>query len=156
MIDLEEIYSLISQAFHESYETFHWGDNALIKGSLETLPRPERFDDFSDGDYFALISVDTIVPERAGNYELSVPSYHYSLVLCRRGRVDDITALRNLIVNKFAEGWYRFWMKNPQWTEDLINIYPQVTELESNLDVIACQFVGTVSQITDKGGRLDE
>ena len=156
MIDLEKIYGLISQAFQQSQAVFHWGDHAVIRGSLETLPKPERLNEFEDGDYFALVDINTIVPERSGHIELIEPVYHYAIILCRKGRVDDITALRSEMVNKFAEGWHTFWMKNAQWTEDIVNIYPQVTELESNIDIIACQFVGTISQISEKGGRLDE
>lgn len=156
MIDLEKIYDLISQAFHGSQDTFHWGDNAIIRGSLETLPKPERLDEFSDGDYFALVDINLVTPERAGNIELVAPNYHYAIILCRKGREGDITGLRSKIINKFMEGWDNFWLKNPRFTEDIPNIYPQITELESSLNVLACQIVGTISQITSKGGRLDE
>jgi hypothetical protein len=156
MIDLEKIYDLITRAFQESQETFHWGDNAIIRGSLETLPKPERLDEFGDGDYFALVDINTIVPERAGNIELIAPVYHYAIILCRKGRVDDITRQRQQILNRFMEGWHNFWMKRPNWTEDTFNIYPQINELESIAEILACQIVGTISQITRKGGRLDE
>lgn len=156
MIDLGKVYDLITQAFSESQSVFHWGDNAIIRGSLETLPKPERLDEFSAGDYFALVDIDSIVPEVTGNVELSAPVYHYSITLCRKGRVDDITKTRNDMVNEFMRGWADFWLQRPDWDDEVINIVPALVELESQVDVIAVQFVGTVSQITSRGGRLDE
>jgi len=155
MIDLEKIYSLIAQAFHKTQDYFKWGDNAIVQGALEDLPAPKVVSkQFSTGDYFAVVSLGPIRPERAGNQELFQPHYTYLITLCHKGKSGDITKIRNDMINKFAEGWYTFWQAVPGYIEDTENIEQAVTELESNLDLIAVQFSGTISHITTRGGSL--
>lgn len=151
MIDLAKVYDLITQAFHESDSEFEWGKNAVIQGTLENLPAPDKIKDFADGDYFALVDASTITPEKVGNSALFKPHYHYSIYLCHKGKVGDITKLRNDMVNKFSEGWFTFWRRQGNWKEDTDEIYTKVDEIESEFNIIAVQFVGTISQITKRG-----
>jgi hypothetical protein len=151
MIDLAKVYDLITQAFHMSDNEFHWGDNAVIQGSLENLPAPSKIAEFNDGDYFALVDASTVTPEKIGNSALFNAHYHYSMYLCHKGKVGNITKLRTDIANKFSEGWFTFWQEQGNWKEDNDNIFLKVDELESEFDIIAVQFVGTISQITTKG-----
>ena len=151
MIDLSKVYDLITQAFHMSDDEFHWGKNAVIQGSLENLPAPDKIKGFSDGDYFALVDASTITPVKIGSGVLFQPHYHYSVILCHVGKVGDITKLREDMVNKFSEGWYTFWNSQGNWKEDTDSIFTKVDEIESEFGIIAVQFVGTISQITTKG-----
>ena len=151
MIDLAKVYDLITQAFHTSNDFFHWGDNAVIQGSLEHLPAPSKIAEFNDGDYFALVDASTVTPEKAGNSALFNAHYYYSIVLCHVGKVGDITQLRTDIANKFGEGWFTFWQEQGNWKEDNDNIFLKVDEIESEFDIIAVSFVGTISHITTKG-----
>ena len=67
------------------------------------------------------------------------------------GKVGDITKIREDMINKFSEGWYTFWQGQGNWKEDTDSIFTKVDEIESEFDIIAVNFVGTISQITTKG-----
>jgi len=154
MIDLAKVYDLITQAFHTTNDFFHWGDNAIIQGSLENLPAPNKIAGFGDGDYFALVDYSTITPEKTGNATLFNVYYHYSICLCHVGKVGDITKIREDMINKFSEGWFTFWQEQGNWKEDNEQIFTKVDEIESEFSILAVQFVGTISQITTRGRRL--
>lgn len=157
MINLTEVYDLISQAFHETQDYFKWGDNAVIQGSLKNLPSiKDKVKSFSVGDYFALIDVSSITPEDAGSGGLFQPHYSYSVILCHVGKVGDITKLRNDMVNKFAEGWYKFWSNQYPYKENTDNIFDKVDEIEADFDLLCCQFDGTISHITRRGGAIND
>lgn len=157
MIDLKKIYSFIAQSFHKSHEYFKWGENAIVQGALEDLPAPKVVSEqFSDGDYFAVVSLGSIRSERAGNKELFQPHYSYLITLCHKGKVGDITKIRNDMINEFAAGWGEFWNGLPRYIQDIEDIATSVPNLESEIDIIAVQFAGTILHVTTKakGGSL--
>jgi len=156
MIELQKVYDLIGQAFHYSHDTFHWGNNAIIQGSLKNIPASNTIDQFNDGDYFACVDVSTVIPNEAGHPGLVSPDYAYEITLCHKGKIGDITKLRNDMIDKFAEGWWTFWQSQGNWQETVPQIFTHVDELEESVDIIAVQFVGTISHITQRGRRIDD
>lgn len=155
MINLQEVYDFISQAFQKSHDYFKWGDKAIFKGSLKNLPVPEIIDTFDDGDYFAVVDIGSIDPENAGHQNIFKPNYSYEITLIRKGKVGDILKTRDTMVNKFAQGWYEFWLsKHFYYRENTQNILPAENELEAGRDLIVVQFIGTISTITTKGGPI--
>ncbi|HEC88460.1 MAG TPA: hypothetical protein ENI52_03995 [Thermoplasmata archaeon] len=155
MINIAEIYDLISRAFHKSDNFFHWGDNAIIQGSLANLPAPDDISKrFRDDEYFAIVNVESIQPENAGNDELLRINYNYLITLCHKGKTGDLTKLRNDMVNKFYRGWCRFWKETYGYIENTEDISLSIPELEMNIDIIAVQFNGTITEIVSKGGII--
>jgi hypothetical protein len=155
MIDLTKIYDLMVQAFHKTQDYFKWGDNAIIQGELGNLPAPDEISSkFQDGDYFAIVSLVTVQPdEETGNISLVKPGYKYSIALCHKGKVGDITKLRNDMINMFADGWYSFW-SGRRYRLQIENILLSVPDIERDLDIVAVQFIGTISHITAKRGDI--
>ena len=155
MIDLTAIYDLIAQVFHHTQEDFSWGDNAIIHGSVADLPAPDVLSGtFVDGDYFALIDIHDVIPESAGNSSLREVNYEYSIILMRKGKGNiDLTKIRNDMVNKFADGWHKFFAQLSQHREEITNIALAVPELEKDLPLIAVRFDGVITAITQTSIR---
>jgi hypothetical protein len=155
MINLQAVFDMIASAFHETDDYFHWGDNAIIQGSLENLPSPDVIKSLGENEYFALIDVGSIVPEEIDSPGLFKPNYHYSLVLCHQGKVGDVTKIRNDMMSKFLNGWYDYWNGWDQWDCFVDNVIPRLPEIEATYDCLAIQITGTLSEITTKGGRIE-
>ena len=155
MIDREKIFNLITQAFHKSDQYFHWGDNAIVQGSLQDLPAPKAVvDNFDDGDYFAIVQVDDANPGDVGQHDLVDPNFNYDIQLYCKGKQGDITKIRNDLVKHFSAGWYNFWSQVPRYILKNQNVSYSISEVESELDVLGVRFTGTISIITTKGGSL--
>ena len=149
MIDSLAIYDLIAQVFHYTQEDFHWGDNAIIHGSIENLPTPEKLSAvFEDGDYFALIDIHDEDFAESGNTSLTKPSYEYTIILMRKGKGNiDITKTRCDMNDKFINGWFDFFAKTTRYGQT-IRGQLAVTELEKDLPLIAVRFDGVITVIT--------
>jgi hypothetical protein len=147
MINLKEIYDLLSESFSMSDEVFHWGDNAIVQGSLENLPMPEFFQQISDGSYYALFDILNVNPkvEIEGLYN---SAYHFSIILCRKGKGTDITKLRSDMTAGFLNGFAQF-MDGQEVLYTVDNVFPRVNEIESAYNSIAVQIVGTISRLEE-------
>lgn len=155
MINLKIIYDLITAAFHESHSMFKWGDNAIFRGSLKKLPAPDKINDIAEGDYFALVEIESVTPKEIGSADLWQPAYNFNLVLCYKGKVGDVTKIRTDIANNFIAGWQRFWTKQNRYIMTISNIIPQVDEVEDLYNVIAVMVVGSIERQTTKYGIKD-
>lgn len=156
MINLQEVYDMITSAFHETDDEFHWGDNAIIQGSIENYPQPDDIKCLSDAAYFALVDIESITPEEMDSPGLHKPNYHYSIILCHKAKTGDLTQIRNDIMTKFTAGWHKYWKGMGQWNCFVENIFPRQNDIETAYDCIAVQITGTISNITTKGGRFEE
>jgi hypothetical protein len=160
MIDLNDIYARLGRMFVEMQPTFHFGDNAIIHGTLADLPEPDVIaSTFTDGDYFALINIEAVIPHPAGNKELVDPEYGVYITLCRKGKGNiDVTRIRNDMVNVLCDAWSNFWTTQQGYRQEIRNIQLAVHELEEKRNIIAIQLTGVIQHITQwsqRRSRLD-
>lgn len=151
MIDLQRIMDLISQAFAES--GIDWG--SVTQGTFENLPKPEEFDAYADGTYFALFKITTITPEYPSIPTAFKPIYNYRIALMIQGRSGDITAKRNTLAG-FAEDWTRFWARQKKvgaLMDTIDQIIPMIEEIEDTYDLVAVAIEGHISHITSMTTR---
>lgn len=153
MIDIQRILDLTSQSFADS--DINW--RSVTQGTFENLPKPEEFDDYSDGDYFALFKITSITPEYPSIAKAFKPIFNYRLTLMVQGRSGDITAKRNALIG-FINDWTRYWErkgKTGALMDTIDQILPMVEEIEEPYDVVAIAIEGHISHITSMTRRID-
>lgn len=153
MTDIQRIEDLISQAFADS--DIDW--KSVTQGTFENLPKPEEFDDYSDGDYFALQKITAMTPEYPSIAGAFKPIYNYRITLMVKGRSGDITQKRNTLID-FINDWTRFWErqnKSGALLDTITQILPMIEEIEGSHDVVASAIEGQISHIVKMMRRID-